>query len=72
MNNILKKKFIFEINKNNKIEIFIPEDVFFPTGTTKVLFESVKEYIKKSGKILDLGCGCGVLGFALNKIGLRL
>ena len=45
MNNILKKKFIFEINKNNKIEIFIPEDVFFPTGTTKVLFESVKEYI---------------------------
>jgi len=70
MNNILKKKFVFEINQNNKIEILIPEDVFFPTGTTKILFESVNEYIKKPRKILDLGCGCGVLGLALDKIGL--
>lgn len=35
--------------------------IFNPTGTSKLLIESVKPHIVK-GKLLDLGCGCGVVG----------
>ena len=37
--------------------------VFKPTGTSTLIIDSVKPYIK-SGKILDLGCGCGIVGKA--------
>ncbi|OGC04163.1 hypothetical protein A2276_06080 [candidate division WOR-1 bacterium RIFOXYA12_FULL_43_27] len=48
----------------------VQDGVFTPTGTTEVLFKAVQKYIKKPGKILDLGCGCGVMGIALHQIGV--
>ncbi|MES2330089.1 MAG: methyltransferase [Bacteroidota bacterium] len=41
--------------------------VFKPTGTTTLLLESVKENIEQPGRLLDLGCGIGVVGIALAK-----
>jgi len=46
------------------------EGVFEPTGTTAVLVEAVQRFIEKPGKLLDLGCGCGVVGLALCQKGL--
>ncbi len=46
------------------------EDVFFPTHTSELLIQTARESILKKGKILDLGCGIGVCGLALGKLGL--
>jgi len=44
--------------------------VFSPTGTTKVLVDAVSSYVKKPGKLLDLGCGSGAVGLTLNQMGV--
>lgn len=48
---------IFKIDKN----------VFVPTGTSSLLIEAAKKIIKPKRKILDLGCGCGVVGISIAK-----
>ena len=42
--------------------------VFEPTGTSKLLLESSRKYLKKNKKILDLGCGTGVIGLEISQI----
>lgn len=46
------------------------EDVFYPTDTSHLLIEACKLTISSPKKILDLGCGCGVAGIVLSKLGL--
>jgi methylase of polypeptide subunit release factors len=53
-----------------KIELNFSEDVFYPTGTTKALIDAVEKRLDSPGKLLDLGCGSGVLGIVLEKLGL--
>lgn len=60
----------FPLGANSELYLDVPKGVFTPTGTTKVLFKAVLEKVKKPGKILDLGCGCGVMGIALHQKGL--
>ncbi|OGC22606.1 hypothetical protein A3J90_07005 [candidate division WOR-1 bacterium RIFOXYC2_FULL_37_10] len=60
----------FAIDEKKEISLKIDEGVFTPTGTTKVLFKAVLEKINKPEKMLDLGCGCGVMGIALQQVGL--
>jgi len=43
--------------------------VFKPTGTSDALIKACKPYIT-TGKLLDLGCGCGIVGRSLLKDGL--
>ena len=43
--------------------------VFKPTGTSEALIKAVKPHIT-TGKLLDLGCGCGIVGRSLLKDGL--
>ncbi len=60
----------FKVDSNNEILLAIKSGVFVPTATTSVLFKAVWSYVSKPGKMLDLGCGSGVVGIALHQIGL--
>lgn len=51
--------------KKNKLKIYIPKKVFQPTATTSFLVEETLKLIKKPIKILDLGCGCGIIGLLI-------
>ena len=60
------KEIIFKLEKEIDISLSVSEGVFIPTGTTKLLIESVLKTVKSPSKILDLGCGSGVVGIALH------
>ena len=53
---------------NNKSNFLIKSKVFVPTGTSELLIEASKKIIKKRKKILDLGCGSGIVGISIAKI----
>lgn len=44
--------------------------VFYPTDTSTLLIEAARASITSPKAILDLGCGCGIVGLALAKCGL--
>ncbi len=63
-------KYKLNIDSDKEIVLTLPSGVFAPTGTTESLISGVKSQITKPGKTLDLGCGSGVIGLALDKLGL--
>jgi len=69
-NILAKPHYKFKIDNDSEILLNTPSGVFLPTGTTTTLFNAVRAYIRKPGKMLDLGCGCGIVGIALHKAGL--
>lgn len=46
------------------------DGVFYPTDTSTLLIEAARASLTRPGTILDLGCGCGIVGLALAKCGL--
>lgn len=44
--------------------------VFFPTQTSELLIRAARQAISRPSKVLDLGCGMGVCGLVLGKLGL--
>jgi SAM-dependent methyltransferase len=64
----LNYKFI--IDEESEILLNMPQGVFSPTGTTTLLLKAIRSHIRNPGSLLDLGCGSGVLGIALYKLGL--
>ncbi len=54
------------------LEIRHEDGVFRPTGTTSELINAVVAERRAAGPgtVLDLGCGCGVVGLALQAMGL--
>ena len=60
----IKKKYTI---LNNKFSIFLNKRVFEPNLTTLLLMETASKIIKKNDKVLDLGCGSGVVGCYLYK-----
>lgn len=66
----LNKNFIrYTLNKKKAhIKLLSNKGVFKPTETTKFLLEAViKNFPKRKVKVLDLGCGNGVVGIYLLK-----
>ena len=53
-----------------ELEFMTRDDVFYPTGTSSALIEAFRKYPSKPAKLLDLGCGTGVVGVALSKLDL--
>ena len=52
---------------NNKLNFLIKKKVFFPTATSELLIEASQKIIKNKKKILDLGCGSGIVGISIAK-----
>ena len=68
----MSKNFInYGLNKNKKkefIKLLSSKKVFKPTETTKFLLEAIiKKFPRRKVKVLDLGCGSGVVGIYLLK-----
>ena len=71
---ILKKKLKystnkFKINTDLEIDLTILSKVFYPTHTSNLLINSCLKKIKKPSKILDIGCGSGIVGISLSNMG---
>jgi 16S rRNA G1207 methylase RsmC len=62
----MTEKYICKINNNLNFEIKLQDGVFHPTGTSDEIIKAVSANILSPGKVLDLGCGSGVVGFALH------
>ena len=54
-------KKIFKIDNEN-LSVFLNKNIFQPNLTTDMLVKASKKLIKKNDKVLDLGCGTGVIG----------
>ena len=69
-NKAIEDHYKFKIDNEDELVLLNPKGVFAPTGTTDVLVKEIKNHLEKPCKILDLGCGIGVSGLALHKLGL--
>tara|TARA_X000000950_G_scaffold214902_1_gene258603 strand:- start:5390 stop:6109 length:720 start_codon:yes stop_codon:yes gene_type:complete len=52
---------------NDKFSIFLNKKIFEPNLTTILLIDMARKIIKNNDKVLDLGCGSGVVGCYLYK-----
>jgi len=66
---VMTDKYTCRINKDLGFDIKLQEGVFQPTGTSDEIIKAVSSNIQSPGKLLDLGCGSGVVGFALHILG---
>ncbi len=66
----MKKEYRYDIDDNKKVIIELHDNVFAPTGTSEEIIKAVSANLTKPGALLDLGCGSGIVGFVLYKMGL--
>ncbi len=66
----MSEAYRIKLPRGGTLEFQTAEGVFRPTHTSELCVWAAHELGKKLGKILDLGCGCGVVGIAAAKMGL--
>lgn len=64
MKNTLKE-YLFENKSVGNFEFFIDEDTFIPTQTTTSIINHSRTLINDGDKVLDLGCGCGIVAIII-------
>ena len=47
--------------------ISLDKNIFQPNLTSQLSIETAFSEIQNNSKVLDLGCGCGIIGIASNK-----
>ena len=62
------KEYIFENKDLGKYEFTIDTSTFEPTQTTVSIIHSSLPLIRSDSKVLDLGCGCGIVSIILSKL----
>ena len=55
------------LKTKNNVKLKVINNVFTPTGTSDLLIKASIKIIRQKKKILDLGCGCGVVGISIAK-----
>ena len=60
----------YALGHESELILNTTKGVFVPTATTNILIKAVMKRLSAPAKILDLGCGTGVVGLALCKYGL--
>lgn len=71
-NSIVIKPTWEDYDNKEKIIIELDPGMAFGTGgheTTKMCLEFIEKYLKKGDKVLDIGCGSGILSIAAKKLG---
>tara|TARA_B100001057_G_scaffold501098_1_gene620516 strand:- start:17517 stop:18233 length:717 start_codon:yes stop_codon:yes gene_type:complete len=56
-----------QIDKNENFNLYLNKKVFAPNLTTFLLIKASKKLIKKKNKVLELGCGSGIISNYLYK-----
>ena len=59
------KNYLFKSKLTGDFEFFIDDETFIPTQTTTSIIESSLKLINDGDKILDLGCGCGIVAIII-------
>lgn len=65
----MEKEYKYIMPNEQEVIIDLAKGVFHPTGTSEVLIEAVSTNIEQPGKLLDLGCGSGLVGIVLFLLG---
>lgn len=56
-----------QIDQNENINLYLNKKVFTPNLTTLLLIKASKQLVKKKNKVLELGCGSGIISNYLYK-----
>ena len=70
MNSIVFNNIKYSISKKDEFDLDWLPGVFKPNLTTELLIKAVSSKIMRTSKVLELGCGTGIVGLALNAEGI--
>ena len=70
MNSIFFDNIKYSISNKDEFDLDWLPGVFKPNLTTELLIKAVSSKVMSSSKVLELGCGTGIVGLALNAEGI--
>ena len=62
-----KNTYLYKSKNIGEYTFFIDDYSFRPTFTSNMIINVVLKNLNMSGKLLDLGCGCGIVGIIIGK-----